>query len=219
MRFLLILTLVLTFFAATFAAFILPRDKLSQVVAQMPPSIQEAWQSSGLEDWLLATRQKVMTIAEPAIGAEPIGIITQAGGVPVGHWMYHCDRQQVSDAGCTITHQISENGEVKFSWQIAVEPSGKMMARWQTATGIQVKQGIVLEASGQKPLTLPYSKCESGYCESAAEINPKFIETLLNTERTTATVTDSAGEPVTYPISVDGLATSLRMLDGGEEKS
>ena len=52
---------------------------------------------------------------------------------------------------------VSEDGEVKFSWQIAVEPSGKMMARWQTATGIQVKQGIVLEASGQKPLTLPYS--------------------------------------------------------------
>jgi invasion protein IalB len=219
MRFLLILTLVLSLFAAAFAAFILPRDRLSQVVALLPPAVQSAWQTSGLEDWLLATRQKVRTVAQrAATGAEPVGIITRASGVPVGHWMYQCDRQQAPDAGCTITHQISEDGKIKFSWQIAVEPSGRMMARWQTATGIQVKEGIVLEASGQKPLTLPYSKCESGYCESAAEINPKFIETLLKTERTTATVTDSTGEPVTYPISVDGLATSLRMLDGGQKQ-
>lgn len=219
MRFLIILTLVLSLFTAAFAAFILPREQLNQIIAQMPDSVQTAWHDYGLSDQLATMRQSAMKMtASVAASADPDGIIRRANGVPVGHWMYHCDRQAASDSSCTITHQISEDGKIKFSWQIAVDSSGRMTARWQTATGIRVKEGIVLQASGQKPLTLPYSKCVSGYCESAAEISSKFIETLLNTDRTTATVHDSAGEPVTYAISVDGLATSLRMLDDSQKK-
>ncbi len=219
MRFLIILTLVLSLFAAAFAAFILPRDQLDQIIAKMPDTIQSAWHSSGLADRLIAARQSTMLVSGPAaVSADPDGIIRRANGVPVGHWMYHCDRQAAADTSCTITHQITEDGKIKFSWQIAVDSSGRMTARWQTATGIRVKEGIVLQASGQKPLTLPYSKCVSGYCESAAEISSKFIETLLKTDRTTATIHDSAGEPVTYAISVDGLATSLRMLDDSQEQ-
>ncbi|MEM9105293.1 MAG: invasion associated locus B family protein [Pseudomonadota bacterium] len=218
MRFLIILTLVLSLFTAAFAAFVLPREKLDQIVEQMPDSIQTAWHSYGIADRLVSIRQSAVEMSETVTSSsEPDGIIRRANGVPVGHWMYHCDRQAAPDTSCTITHQISEDGKIKFSWQIAVDSSGKMTARWQTATGIRIKEGIVLQASGQKPLTLPYSKCVSGYCESAAEINSKFIETLLKTDRTTATVQDSMGEPVTYAISVDGLETSLRMLDDSQE--
>lgn len=217
MRFLIIFALMLTLFATSFATFVVPKEQFDMLLTQLPSSVRSAWVSTGLADkfdeginW---SRQKLSTVK-----TDPNGIIARATGTPVGHWFYTCDRQSVPANSCTITHQITQDGKVMFSWQISVDPSGHMNALWQTATGIQVNQGIVLETSGRKPITLPYSKCLTGYCESAAELNPKFVETLLETDQTTATVHDADGNPVIYAISVDGLAASLRMLDGEKNR-
>lgn len=213
MRFLFILVLVLSVFMAAFAAFILPREHLNMVLAQLPAAVQSGLESTGwVDDFLPGETVGRQSDWFYTSSHEPDGVIARASGIPIGNWHYQCEKNPVSDSVCSITHQIAEGGKVKFSWQITVDASGRMRARWQTLTGILVDHGIVLETSGQKPLTLPYSKCVAGYCESAADLNPKFIETLLLTDRTTATVHDSAGEPVTYAISVDGLAASLRML-------
>ena len=216
MRFLFILVLVLSLFMAAFSAFVLPREHLNMVLSQMPAAVQSAWNSAS--QYLPAWADD-----EPPDGnfAEVNGsddVIARARGVPVGNWLYQCSESPVQDAACTITHQVAEDGRIKFSWQITVDSAGRMRARWRTLTGVQVNEGIVLETSGQKPLTLPYSKCVAGYCESTADLNPKFIETLLKTELTSATVHDATGEPVTYAINLDGLAASLRLLDDGDDK-
>ncbi|MCP4315909.1 MAG: hypothetical protein GY789_07790 [Hyphomicrobiales bacterium] len=219
MRFLFIFVLMLSLFATAFATFVLPREQLDMLLTQLPSAFRSALASTGWADKFLpgnsdtAQQRNLSTVK-----TDPNGVIAQATGIAIGHWLYKCDRRSVTGNSCTITHQVAEGGKVMFSWQIAVDQNGNMSARWQTATGIMIKQGIVLETSGQKPLTLPYSKCVNGYCESAAELNPKFVETLLNTDQTTATVHGTDSEPVTYTISVEGLAASLRMLGDGENK-
>ncbi|MEX3010006.1 invasion associated locus B family protein [Hoeflea sp. TYP-13] len=188
-------------------------------MVQVPSAIQSLWTSSELTVDIFGNRTdnfRTESLPEKMAGQERT--IAQAKGIPIGNWLYQCDNQKAPKRKCTITHQIAEQGRVVFSWQIAIDHSGNMSARWQTVTGVQIARGIILETSGQKPLTLPYSKCVTGYCESAANLNAGFVETLLETERTTATIHNTSGEAVTYTISVDGLAASLRMLGDGKNK-
>ncbi|MEM6463226.1 MAG: invasion associated locus B family protein [Pseudomonadota bacterium] len=213
MRFLLTLLLVFSVFVAAFAAFVLPRQHLETMLSQLPAKARAALEPEyWAEPFQRLTHQATSNSVAVKVTSESDLAIGRATGTAIGNWVYRCNRRDEPGDACTITHQFAEDGRVRFSWQILIDLSGQIKSRWQTETGIQVDRGIELRTSGKKPLTLPYSKCMTGYCESAAELNQAFIQTVLGAEQTTATVHDSNGKPVTYPISVNGLAASLRML-------
>ena len=221
MRLPIIIFAVAVVIGAVVTAYIAPNDRLNGLVEQMPDGLRTAWAKTEVIEDLFTHRAVTFPSAEAnEAGAEPRrqSPIPPVAGIVIGHWRYNCDEEARKRSDCSITHQVAEDdGNVHFSWQIAMEPGGGFRSTWQTATGVRVDRGIVFEAGDERPLTLPYSSCVDRYCESATELDDKFVEALLQADRASATVRDPLDRPVKYTISVNGLAASLRML--GDESN
>ncbi|WP_419911152.1 invasion associated locus B family protein [Hoeflea sp.] len=197
----------------TITAYIAPSERLNSLVEQMPDGLRAAWAKTEVIEKLFTHRAVSFQSDEAEAEAVPESPIPPAAGIAIGHWRYNCNEESRKQDHCSITHQVAEdNGDVRFSWQIAVVPEGGFRSIWQTATGVRVDRGIVFEAGDTKPLKLPYSSCVDRYCESMTELDDDFVETLLKADRASVTVRDRSDQPVTYTISVNGLAASLRML-------
>ncbi|WP_136656391.1 invasion associated locus B family protein [Nitratireductor sp. XY-223] len=219
MRLPIIIFILAVAIGAAVTAYIAPNERLNSLVEKMPEGLRVAWaKTEVIED--LFTHRAVTFSPSDEDEVEPVAQspIPPAAGITIGHWRYNCDEQARRQADCSITHQVAEeDGNVRFSWRIAVEPGGGFRSTWQTATGVRVDRGIVFEAGDEQPLNLSYSSCVDRYCESATELDEKYVEALLQADRASATVRDPQDRPVKYTISVNGLAASLRML--GDESN
>ena len=206
--------LVAVSLGATLAPIVVPQDRFDRIVDELPDTLRAAWAKTEIiEDWLTYRPDRLTTASTQRVKKRKESPVPLAAGIPIGKWLYKCDAKEPSGAGCSVTHQIFEHGAVDFSWRIEIDPEGGYNAVWRTATGIRIDQGIVLDTGSDETLNLDFLSCIDRYCETTASLDAGLVGTLLKTDRITATVHDAQDRPVTYAIDVNGLATSLRMLD------
>lgn len=215
MRFLLSFLFVIILFSGAIVAFVLPREQLQGMLERVPTGWLSGYfaNEAGNDQPIPASTG----ISAPPLSPSPpetpaYETIRKAGGIPVGDWLYDCEDGNKSV--CVVAYQIADKatGNVTFSWLIGSDPTGKFQAVWQTPTSILVNRGIVLDAGTDKPITLPFTACVPGFCEAAANLAPDFIETLLKTNKASATVQAVSGKALTFDISVDGLADGIIAL-------
>ncbi len=212
MRFLLLTILIAGLFFALVAAFIVPTEDLRAAAAKISAQIPDEWTPSQLVE-RFTSDEAVPPEPVVAKSSAPVHGISAANGSPIGDWTYSCTSDAAVEKSCTLTQQIvSPDGDIVFSWIIRVDPKGQFSALWQTKTGIMVNRGLILDAGTKQPITLPYASCVSGYCQTGANLADDFIETLLTTNRATATVQPIDGQPITHTISTQGLADGLRAM-------
>lgn len=215
MRFLLSFLFVIILFSVAIVAFVVPREQLQGMLERVPTG-WFSWISAedgGADRPTSAPAASSASAPTQSLPAAPAyETIRKAGGIPVGDWLYDCEDGDKSV--CVVAFQIADKatGNITFSWLIGSDPTGKFQAVWQTPTSILVNRGIVLDAGTEKPITLPFTACVPGFCEAAANLAPDFIETLLKTNKASATVQAVSGKALTFNISVDGLADGIIAL-------
>ncbi|MCY6380011.1 invasion associated locus B family protein [Hoeflea prorocentri] len=206
--------LVAVSLGAVLGPMIVPQDKFDRIIDELPDTLRAAWAKTEIiEDLLTYRPDRLTTASTKRIKPRQPSPVPLAVGIPVGTWLYKCNVEEASETSCSVTHQVSDQGKVNFSWRIEMDPQGGYSAIWRAATGIRIDQGLVLEAGSDDTLSLDFRSCVDRYCETTASLDPKLVGTLLTTDRITATVHDTQDRPVTYSIDVNGLATGLRMLD------
>jgi invasion protein IalB len=138
--------------------------------------------------------------------------VTVLRGQPIGDWVFNCGMNpQTSAKRCTIEQQLTDEKtkSVVFAWVIGNDGSGRLVAIWQTPTGVLVNRGVVLNVGSERPVSVPYSSCLTGHCEAIANLAPDFVEKLASADSATATVYMVGGEGLTFKLSVNGLAKAI----------
>lgn len=154
-------------------------------------------------------------VASPETAAEnraPDPAVTVLRGQPIGDWVFNCDMNpQTSKKQCTIQQQLTDEKtkSVVFAWVIGNDGSGRLVAIWQTPTGVLLSRGVVVNVGAEKPVSVPYSSCLTGHCEAIANLAPDFIEKLVSADSATATVYTVGGKGLTFKLSVNGLAQAI----------
>src|SRR5665213_855902 len=154
-------------------------------------------------------------VASPETAAEnraPDPAVTVLRGQPIGDWVFNCDMNpQTSKKQCTIQQQLTDEKtkSVVFAWVIGNDGSGRLVAIWQTPTGVLLSRGVVVNVGTEKPVSVPYSSCLTGHCEAIANLAPDFIEKLAGADSATATVYTVGGKGLTFKLSVNGLAQAI----------
>lgn len=154
-----------------------------------------------------AASQEVAASKKAALPA-----VTVLKGQPIGDWTYSCKlNARTTKKQCSIAQQLTDekSNAVVFAWSIANDGAGNLVATWQTPTGVLVNRGVVLDVGAREPINVPYTSCLTGRCEAVANLAPEFINTLLKAHNASATVFTVAGENLTFPVSVNGLADAL----------
>jgi len=150
---------------------------------------------------------------ETAAGKEaPQTPVTVLRGQPIGDWVFNCElNPQTSKKQCTIQQQLTDekSKSVVFAWLIGNDGSGRLVAIWQTPTGILLSRGVELIVNTDKPVAVPYTSCLERHCEAIANLAPDFVEKLSNADSATATVYTVAGQTLTFKLSVNGLAKAI----------
>jgi invasion protein IalB len=153
--------------------------------------------------------------ASPGVAAEkeaPLPAVTVLKGQPIGDWIFNCGMNpQTSKKRCTIEQQLTDGKtkSVVFAWLIGNDGTGNLVAIWQTPTGVLVNRGVVVNVGTEKPVAVPYTSCVTGRCEAIANLAPDFIEKLAGAASATATVYTVNGQPLTFNVSVSGLAKAI----------
>ena len=154
-------------------------------------------------------------VASPETAAEnraPDPAVTVLRGQPIGDWVFNCDMNpQTSKKQCTIQQQLTDEKtkSVVFAWVIGNDGSGRLVAIWQTPTGVLLSRGVVVNVGAEKPVSVPYSSCLTGHCEAIANLAPDFIDLLKKATKATATVYTVGGRGLTFTLSVNGLAQAI----------
>lgn len=150
---------------------------------------------------------------ETTAGKEaPQPAVTVLRGQPIGDWIFNCGiNPQTSKKQCTIQQQLTDEKtkSVVFAWLIGNDGSGRLVAIWQTPTGVLLNRGVVLNVDAEKPVAVPYTSCLTGHCEAIANLAPDFVEKLAAAASATATVFTVDGKGLTFKLSVDGLAKAI----------
>ena len=212
MRFLLSLMFVLVAFGVGLVAFVVGPDRVKEVTRSLIPTDFLADRG---EDGTAAAKP-VDTLSEPIAGIpENQRAIRKIEGIPIGAWQYDCPENKDGQPGlCVIAHQIIDrkSGAVIFSWLIGADRDGKFQGDLQTPTGILVNRGVLLDVGTPKPIAVPFTACVAGYCEAVANLAPDFVQTLMKTEKATATIYTVDGKALTFPIDANGLSDGLIAL-------
>jgi invasion protein IalB len=74
-------------------------------------------------------------------------------------------------------------------------------------------RGISLDAGTAKPIVVPYETCGKGRCRAVASLAADYVETLMSSQKLTATIVTRDGQELALPLSVNGLADGLAALN------
>ena len=131
-----------------------------------------------------------------------------------GDWQYSCLNFADGKAQCSIVQTLSDTKTKQpvFQWRIGQNGSGGLLGIWQTPTGVMVNRGIVLDVGTPKPIAIPYEYCGQGGCEATGNLATDFLASIGKAQKATATVFARGEKPITFPISVKGLADGLAAL-------
>jgi invasion protein IalB len=138
--------------------------------------------------------------------------VTVLKGQPIGDWTYSCSlNARTTKKQCSIAQQLTDekSKSVVFAWSIVNDGAGNLVATWQTPTGVLVNRGVVVDLGARDPINVPYTSCIAGRCEAIANLPPDFIHSLARARIASATIFTVAGENLTFPVSVNGLADAL----------
>ena len=154
---------------------------------------------------------KAPTVAAPA---PPPGAPKVSKEKTYGDWVYSCLTFADGKVQCAIAQTLSDSKTKRpvFLWRIAEDGNGGLVGIWQTPTGVVVKRGIVLDAGTPKPIAIPYEYCGTGGCEATGNLAADFLASLAKAQKASATIFARDGKPITFPLSVNGLADGLAAL-------
>jgi invasion protein IalB len=158
--------------------------------------------------------------AVPKTAPAPAASTAQAAAPKVtnqknyGDWLYSCLSFADGKAQCSIVQTLSDakSKQPVFQWRIGQNGSGGLLGIWQTPTGIMVNRGIVLDVGTPKPIAIPFEYCGQGGCEATGNLAPDFLTSIAKAQKAGATVFGRGAKPITFPISVKGLADGLAAL-------
>lgn len=212
MRFLFLTIFIAGLVFALVAVFIVPVEDRRAVATKIRNHIPQDWRPvDRIKRFIAGPSFQPIPLTSHAPAS--IELMRETSGDAIGDWIYNCEASVAAGQNCSLSQQIRDSsGAIAFSWVISIDANGQFEAQWQTATGVMVNRGIVLDAGTERPIMLPYSSCVSGYCQADAILAEDFVGTLLRTNRATATVQPIGGLAVTYTISTRGLADGLRAL-------
>lgn len=131
-----------------------------------------------------------------------------------GDWQYSCLNFADGKVQCSIVQTLSDTKSKQpvFQWRIGQNGNGGLLAIWQTPTGVMVNRGIVLDVGTPKPIAIPYEYCGQGGCEATGNLADDFLASIGKAQKASATVFARGEKPITFPISVKGLADGLAAL-------
>jgi len=160
----------------------------------------------------------------PAAGAgdqlgAPANALKMTDSRTVGDWLYRC-WEFSGDVGvrCSAVQQVVEKSSkaVLLRWTIGQDEKGGLVGEWLTPTNIFVNRGVMLADVVEKPLTLPFTSCGSGYCRAVATLAPDFMQTLGTAETVSLTYYPLDGGPQTVRPSTKGLSAALALMAPAE---
>ena len=125
--------------------------------------------------------------------------------------------EQVGDVvgaeGLEFQQVLEESSKaVLLRWTIGQGEKGGLIGEWLTPTNVFVNRGVMLADVAEKPLTLPFASCSSGYCRAVANLAPDFTQTLEKAETVSLTYYPLDSGPLTLRPSTKGLSTALSLM-------
>jgi invasion protein IalB len=133
----------------------------------------------------------------------------------IGDWHYGCVNQsRPGEKLCFIRQQLADSKTKApvFTWTVGQDAKGKLVAVWQTPTGVMIGQGMLLDIGMEKPIPVPYRACTRGQCQAIANLAPEFLDRLGKAEKARATIVAATGKGLAFDFSVQGLAEGLAAL-------
>jgi invasion protein IalB len=163
------------------------------------------------------------SVAAPQPAAEPAPQPAAAASVPpprvlrdevFGDWRFVCVEAADAAATCSATQQllVAETGAAVFIWRIAQDGHGGLVGMWQAPETVLLSAGLTLEAGTPQPIVMPFSSCGGGSCQVVANLAPDFLASLSAATKLSASVVLANGQPLTFPLSHDGIADALAAL-------
>jgi len=133
----------------------------------------------------------------------------------IGDWLYRCwEFPESAGVKCSAVQQVVEESSkaVLLRWTIGQDEKGGLVGEWLTPTNVFVDRGVMLADVLEKPLTLPFASCSSGYCRAVANLASDFTQTLGNAPKVSIIYHPLDGGPLTVRPSTNGLSTALALM-------
>ena len=145
----------------------------------------------------------------------PTNAVKMTESRAIGDWLYRC-WEFPAEVGvkCSAVQQVMEESSkaVLLRWTIGQDEKGGLVGEWLTPTNVFVNRGLVLAQITEKPLTLPFTSCSSGYCRAVANLAPDFAQSLGKAEKVRITYDRLDGGPLTVNPSTNGLSAALALM-------
>lgn len=145
----------------------------------------------------------------------PMNALRMTDSQAIGDWLYRCwEFPEGGGVKCSAVQQVVEQstGAMLLRWTIGQDESRGLVGEWLTPTNILVNRGLTLADATEKPLTLPFTSCSSGYCRAVANLAPDFALSLRNAEKIGIVYYPLDGGPMTVSPSLNGLSAALARL-------
>lgn len=141
----------------------------------------------------------------------------------VESWQVSCNYSKSNQKlGCMASLKITQQQtpdnkdkpqqRVVMLWQLLKDQSGTTVTSIQTPTGVLIKPGVLLKASGGTDLALTYHQCDMRGCAAVAKFDENIQQQLIKAKLAEIIIQAIDGKVYTYSFSPKGLDKVLQEL-------
>ena len=130
-------------------------------------------------------------------------------------WVVTCNEfESPKSRVCSALLQILQqnNGQVVFSWTVAVDSNKQVVAVMQTPTGVAIAPGVELRVGKSPVRKIPFTSCETGRCVASMTMDANLLRELSASPTAEAVIQGSQGNSVQFNIQMKGFDRAYAVL-------
>lgn len=109
-----------------------------------------------------------------------------------------------------ITQQ--KTNQVVFSWTVGLNGNSKVVATFQTPTGVLIAPGIELQIGNAAARKIPFTSCEAGRCVSTTMVDAAMLREMTTASTAKAVIQGAQGSTVDFNIEMKGFDKAYAIL-------
>lgn len=130
-------------------------------------------------------------------------------------WIVTCSEFEApKNKVCSALLQIQQqnNGQVVFSWTVALDSNRQVVGVMQTPTGVAIGPGVELRVGKLPARKIPFASCETARCVASMTMDANLLRELSASPTAEAVVQGSQGNTVQFNIQMKGFDKAYAVL-------